>query len=150
MNEGEETEWLQAAQRTIELIDVLWFKGNSILAAFEVECTTSIYSGLLRMSDLLSLQPHLDIKLYLAAPDERHDKVKQEIQRPTFSLLRPKPPQKVLRVSVLPHPTPEPPLTAKDLVAAAQANRQGIPYETGKQLLSRPETGGRPSSHPWN
>jgi hypothetical protein len=89
------TQFNEATQRTIELIDVLWLKGNSILAAFEVECTTSIYSGLLRMSDLLSLQPNLDIKLYLVAPDERHDKVKQEIQRPTFSLLRPKPLHKV-------------------------------------------------------
>ena len=89
------TQFNEATQRTIELIDVLWLKGNSILAAFEVECTTSIYSGLLRMSDLLSLQPNLDIRLYLVAPDERHDKVKQEIQRPTFSLLRPKPLHKV-------------------------------------------------------
>ncbi len=32
---------------------------------------------------------------------------------------------------------PEPPLTTEDLVAAAHANRQGIPYETGEQLLAR-------------
>lgn len=32
---------------------------------------------------------------------------------------------------------PEPPLTTEDLVAAAHANRQGIPYETGEQLLER-------------
>ena len=80
------TQFNEATQRTIELIDVLWLKGNSIAAAFEVECTTSIYSGLLRMSDLLALQPNLDIKLYLLAPDERRDKVEQEIQRPTFQL----------------------------------------------------------------
>jgi hypothetical protein len=42
---------------TIERIDVLWIKGRSIVRAFEVEHTTSIYSGLLRMGDLLSLQP---------------------------------------------------------------------------------------------
>ena len=29
------------------------------------------------------------------------------------------------------------PLTTEDLVAAAHANRQGIPYETGEQLLAR-------------
>jgi predicted RNA-binding protein len=75
-----------ATQRTIELIDILWLKGNSIIAAFEVESTTSIYSGLLRMSDLLALQPNLNIKLYLVASDERHNKVKQEILRPTFEL----------------------------------------------------------------
>lgn len=80
------TQFNEATNRTIELIDVLWLKGNSIVAAFEVECTTSIYSGLLRMSDLLALQPNLEINLFIIAPDERREKVKQEILRPTFSL----------------------------------------------------------------
>jgi len=80
------TQFNDATQKTIEFIDVLWLKGNSILSAFEVESTTSIYSGLLRMSDLLSLQPNLDIKLYLLASDERRDKVRKEILRPTFEL----------------------------------------------------------------
>jgi hypothetical protein len=80
------TQFNEATTRTIELIDVLWLSGNSIIAAFEVECTTSVYSGLLRMSDLLALQPNLDISLYLVAPDERRDKVEQELLRPTFSL----------------------------------------------------------------
>lgn len=83
------TQFNDATTKTIELIDVLWLssKGNSIVAAFEVESTTSIYSGLLRMSDLLALQPNLDIRLYLVAPEERRGKVAQEIQRPTFSRL---------------------------------------------------------------
>ncbi len=38
------------------------------------------------MSDLLSLQPNLDIDLYIVAPDERRNKVQQEILRPTFEL----------------------------------------------------------------
>ncbi len=80
------TQFNEATNRTIELIDVLWIKGNSILAAFEVECTTAVYSGLLRMSDLLALQPNLDIKLFLVAPDDRRQKVAQEIQRPTFKV----------------------------------------------------------------
>jgi hypothetical protein len=75
--------------RTIELIDVLWLKGNAIVAAFEIESTTSIYSGLLRMSDLLSMQPNINIPLYLVAPDERRDKVLEEVNRPTFSRLDP-------------------------------------------------------------
>jgi hypothetical protein len=61
----------EQTNRTIELIDVLWLRGNSVQAAFEIEGTTSIYSGLLRMSDLLALQPNLDIDLYLVAPQER-------------------------------------------------------------------------------
>jgi hypothetical protein len=80
------TQFNEATNRTIELIDVLWLKGNSIVAAFEVECTTAIYSGLLRMSDLLALQPNLEINLFLVAPDERREKVEQEILRPTFAL----------------------------------------------------------------
>jgi len=80
------TQFNEATNRTIELIDVLWLKGNAIVAAFEVECTTAVYSGLLRMSDLLALQPNLDINLFLVAPDDRRDKVEQEILRPTFAL----------------------------------------------------------------
>jgi len=80
------TQFDEATQRTIELIDVLWLKNNAIVAAFEVEDTTSVYSGLLRMSDLLALQPNLDVALYLIAPDDRQGKVRQEMLRPTFRL----------------------------------------------------------------
>lgn len=73
--------------RTIEQIDVLWLKGRSIVRAFEVEHTTSIYSGILRMADLLALQPNMDINLHIVAPSERRDKVFQELRRPVFSLL---------------------------------------------------------------
>ena len=40
--------------KTIKNIDVLWIQRRSIVRAFEVEGTTSIYSGILRMADLLS------------------------------------------------------------------------------------------------
>ena len=83
------TQFNEATNRTIELIDVLWLKGNSIVAAFEIECTTVIYSGLLRMSDLLALQPDLKISLYIVAPGERKSKVRQEILRPTFTIRNP-------------------------------------------------------------
>jgi hypothetical protein len=75
----------QATMRTIEYIDVLWLSGHGIEAAFEVESTTSVYSGLLRMSDLTVMQPNLDIPLYLVAPQNRRDKVIREVNRPTFS-----------------------------------------------------------------
>lgn len=48
--------------KKIELIDVLWLKRNAIVAAFEIESTTSIYSGLLRMSDLIHVLPNLNIR----------------------------------------------------------------------------------------
>lgn len=73
--------------KTIEQIDVLWLRGRAIVRAFEVEHTTSIYSGILRMADLLALQPNMNIKLHIVAPYSRRDKVFQEIQRPVFSLL---------------------------------------------------------------
>ena len=73
--------------RTIEQIDVLWLRGRAIARAFEVEHTTSVYSGILRMADLLALQPNMDIKLHIVAPADRREKVFQEIRRPVFSLL---------------------------------------------------------------
>ena len=73
--------------RTIENIDVLWLRGRSIVRAFEVEHTTSVYSGILRMADLLALQPNMDIKLHLVAPSERRERVFRELRRPVFSLL---------------------------------------------------------------
>lgn len=75
----------EVTNKTIELIDVLWLRGNAIVAAFEIESTTTIYSGLLRMSDLITMQPNLNIPLYLVAPDERRGKVIAEVNRPTFS-----------------------------------------------------------------
>lgn len=73
--------------RTIEQIDVLWLRGRSIVRAFEVEHTTSVYSGILRMADLLALQPNMDIRLHIVAPSAKREKVFQEIRRPVFSLL---------------------------------------------------------------
>lgn len=73
--------------KTIEQIDVLWLRKRSIVRAFEVEHTTSVYSGLLRMADLVALQPDINIKLHIVAPVSKRDKVMQEIQRPVFSLL---------------------------------------------------------------
>lgn len=79
----------EATNKTIERIDVLWLKGNAIVAAFEIESTTSIYSGLLRMSDLIAMQPNLNIPLFLVAPDDRREKVMTEVNRPTFLRLSP-------------------------------------------------------------
>ena len=74
--------------RTIQQIDVIWLKGRSIARAFEVEHSTAVYSGLLRMADLLALQPNMDIRLHIVAPEQKREKVLQEIKRPVFSLLK--------------------------------------------------------------
>jgi hypothetical protein len=74
----------EEATRRISLIDIIWIKQNAPVCAFEVESTTSIYSGLLRMSDLLSVVPALNIKLYVVAPENRQERFKAELGRPTF------------------------------------------------------------------
>jgi hypothetical protein len=77
----------EATLDTIEQIDVIWLKNRAIIRAFEVEHTTAVYSGLLRMADLLALQPNMDIQLHIVAPEERREKVFHEMLRPVFSLL---------------------------------------------------------------
>jgi hypothetical protein len=71
--------------KTIRNIDVLWINRRSIVRAFEVEDTTSIYSGILRMADLLALQPMLNIKIHIVAATERRDAVFSQINRPVFA-----------------------------------------------------------------
>jgi hypothetical protein len=76
------------SQRVISLIDVVWLRGaNQVVAAFEVEHTSSIYSGLLRMADLAALSPNLNFPLYIVAPAKRLAKVRRELARPTFQAL---------------------------------------------------------------
>lgn len=75
------------SQRMIELIDVVWLKNLKIVAAFEVESTTSIYSGLLRMSDLSLALENFLFPLYIAVPDIRVEDVKAQLSRLTFQRL---------------------------------------------------------------
>lgn len=77
--------------KTIEQIDVIWLRGRAIQRAFEVEHSTAVYSGLLRMADLLALQPNMNISLHIVAPADRREKVLAEIRRPVFSLLEHQP-----------------------------------------------------------
>ncbi len=72
--------------KTIEQIDVLWLSKKTIVRAFEVEHTTAVYSGILRMADLLALQPNFHTRLHIVAPEERRKKVFQELRRPAFSV----------------------------------------------------------------
>lgn len=74
----------EEATKKISLIDVIWIRQNAPVCAFEVEVTSSIYSGLLRMSDLLTVVPALKIKLFIVAPKVRQNRVMGELNRPTF------------------------------------------------------------------
>ena len=71
----------------VRLIDVLWLQrgGAGVAAAFEVEHTTSIYSGIVRMLDLaLGAGTEATGALFLVAPDDREDEVRAQLQRPAF------------------------------------------------------------------
>jgi len=74
-------------RRTIRLIDVLWLESGSgrIVAAWEVEKSTSIYSGILRLTDLvLSLPCDPSPALYLVVPDAREKEVVAQLSRPSL------------------------------------------------------------------
>ncbi len=71
---------------TVKLIDVLWFlKGtNNVVAAFEVEKSTSIYSGILRLTDLSYTIGNGDEVFYLIVPDTREKDVCMQLCRPAI------------------------------------------------------------------
>jgi type II restriction enzyme len=71
---------------TIKLIDIVWFKKgtNRIVCAFEVEKSTSIYSGILRLTDLSFSLPKQQSRLYIIIPDNREKEVKLQLTRPAI------------------------------------------------------------------
>lgn len=71
---------------TAELIDVLWlYKGSAKIAcAFEVEKSTSIYSGILRLTDMALSLPGKEDHLYLVAPATREKEIIDQLKRPMF------------------------------------------------------------------
>ena len=78
----------------VRLIDVLWLERRGtttwsdgrVVAAFEVEHTTSIYSGIVRLLDLALAAPDQAVaELFLVAPDDREDDVRAQLARPAFS-----------------------------------------------------------------
>lgn len=72
----------------IKQVDVLWLKrGSSELSAmFEVEHSTSIYSGLLRFNDLHLIEPNLKPKFSIVSNDLRRALFLRQINRPTFKM----------------------------------------------------------------
>jgi type II restriction enzyme len=77
-----------AGLESVRLIDVVWFDRGSaqVAAAFEVEHSTSIYSGIVRMLDLALGTPFARSgRLFLVAPDNRREEVAQQLRRPAFS-----------------------------------------------------------------
>lgn len=75
----------------MRLIDVIWLareqasRSRRVAAAFEVEHSTSIHSGIVRMLDLaLGSSLGEGCSLFLVAPDERRAEVAQQLNRPAF------------------------------------------------------------------
>lgn len=71
----------------VENIDVIWKEEFRIDAAFEIEHTTAIYSGLLRFSDLKIIVPNINYPLFIVAPLSKKNRVFEQIKRPAFKRL---------------------------------------------------------------
>lgn len=76
-----------AATNIIEYVDVIWLDSDYIVKMFEVESTTSVFSGILRMTDFTVKVPNIAVEMYIVAPDDDEDKVRKEINRPTFQTI---------------------------------------------------------------
>ena len=74
-------------EQTVALIDVLWLdpEGVRVVCAFEVEKSTSIYSGILRLLDLHRSAAIGPDRLYLVAPDVREREIQVQLGRPSFA-----------------------------------------------------------------
>ncbi len=66
--------------RDVELIDILWIRGKNVIAAYEVENSTSMTEALKRGSNLPSTVPK-----YIVLPQEREDQLKRKLKSPLFS-----------------------------------------------------------------
>ncbi|MBI5332757.1 MAG: hypothetical protein HZB65_04240 [Candidatus Aenigmarchaeota archaeon] len=63
----------------IREIDLLWLKGDTIVAAFEIEKSTTIDSGINRFRNLFAATPNQNISAYIVIPDNREKETKNKI-----------------------------------------------------------------------
>ncbi len=75
------------SRRFINLIDVLWLRGDDVIAAYEIEHTTSISSGLLRLYDLDALYPTRIMHLCIVVPNPSLKRIQAVLARPAFQRL---------------------------------------------------------------
>ncbi len=78
----------QTVDHIIKEVDVIWLgKGSSDLKAlFEVEHSTTIYSGLLRFNDVHLVAPQLRPTFSIVANDVRRNLFVKQLNRPTFRM----------------------------------------------------------------
>jgi hypothetical protein len=85
--EAEFSTGIDLQKRYYENIDVVWKEEYRIGAAFEVENSTAIYSGLLRFADLNVVAPNTLYPMFIVAPVERRNQVRDQVLRPAFKRL---------------------------------------------------------------
>lgn len=71
----------------VENIDVVWKQEFRIAAAYEIENSTSIYSGLLRFADLNVIAPNTLYPMFIVAPKDRKNRLREQLRRPAFKRL---------------------------------------------------------------
>lgn len=71
----------------LENIDVVWKREFRIGAAYEIEHSTAIYSGLLRFADLNILAPNTIYPMFIVAPKEKKSRLRDQLRRPAFRRL---------------------------------------------------------------
>ncbi len=78
-------EGYKQAEDILGQIDVVWIERgkNRLNALYEVEHSTTIYSGLLRLNDLHLIAPQLE-KFTIVANEERRSVFSKHLNRPTF------------------------------------------------------------------
>ena len=79
-------ETIGSAKVTIQQVDVVWIRrgSNDVKALFEVEHSTPVYSGLLRLNDIHLAAPRLDARFSVVANQERRTAFVRQVNRPTF------------------------------------------------------------------
>lgn len=78
---------LDTQVRYVENIDVVWKEEFRIDAAFEIENSTAIYSGLLRFADLSLVAPNTLYPLFIVAPRGKRNRLIEQLRRPVFQHL---------------------------------------------------------------
>jgi len=81
------TSGIDTPAKYVENIDVVWKEEFRIDAAFEIEHSTAIYSGLLRFADLKIVAPNSNYPLFIVAPLAKKSRVFEQVRRPVFKRL---------------------------------------------------------------
>ncbi len=75
---------LDTQTKYVENIDVVWKEEFRIDAAFEIDNSTSIFSGLLRFADLTMVAPNTVYPMFIVAPSSKRNRLREQLARPSF------------------------------------------------------------------